>query len=287
MPQPAPIKLKILRAYFGVAGRTLPGLALNTVWRLLFKPKRHLLKPPHLELIQKANEFTFAVNAWNNKGETHTLTGYSWGTGNKTILLMHGWDSKAADYYKMIPSLLDAGYRIVAFDGPGHGSSEGTETNMLAFKEALHAYFIQHDAPFAIVGHSMGGTASAFMLSEYEVSTERLVMIASPIVSRDVFEDFFDQLHVPARLRQRFYTRIQQRLGEPVENYDLRLRTNPIKASRILAIYDKTDEVVAYEGIKPYFDNKPAIEQFTTSGAGHQKILRHPEVIKKISDFLA
>ncbi len=286
MPQPVPFKLKLLRAYFKVAGRTVPGLALPTIWKILFEPKRHTLKPPHQALIDTAQSFSFSVNAWNKSNEVLRLTGYRWGNGTKTVLLMHGWDSKALDYYKLIPALLEQNYTVVAFDGPGHGHSEGSETNMLAFKEALLFYIHKFGTPYAIVGHSMGGTAAAFMLSEYDVQVERLVLIASPVVSRDVFEGVFDQLRIPVRLRANFYKRIHQRLGEPVEHYDLRLRTAPVKADKILAVYDRTDDVVMYEGVKPYLDSKTNIEQFTTTGAGHQKILRHPEVIKKITGFL-
>ena len=87
--------------------------------------------------MKKAETFKFEVDEFRNPKKKLKISCYAWGKGEKTILLAHGWDARAMDFYKMIPVLVDHGYKVIAFDGPGHGHSEGNSSNMVDFKELM------------------------------------------------------------------------------------------------------------------------------------------------------
>src|SRR6185369_4549686 len=132
-----PIIARLYRFYFSVIGRILPGLALGTLWKLIFTPRKNPVKPHHLDCLNKAEKFDIHVPDYYHPGKSLRLQGYEWGSGNKTVLLVHGWDAKAIDYFKLIPELVENDFRVVSFDGPAHGESEGKPSNLVDFKNVI------------------------------------------------------------------------------------------------------------------------------------------------------
>ena len=55
------------------------------------------------------------------------------------VLLLHGWDGRAAQMISFVEPLVDAGYAVLAVDAPAHGASAGRQTNMLEWSLALRA----------------------------------------------------------------------------------------------------------------------------------------------------
>ncbi|MFW5716721.1 MAG: hypothetical protein ACOC0E_04665, partial [Spirochaetota bacterium] len=53
--------------------------------------------------------------------EDQQLSCYSWGEG-KTVLLVHGWGSRASHMALLGRSLARAGFRAIGFDAPAHSS---------------------------------------------------------------------------------------------------------------------------------------------------------------------
>jgi pimeloyl-ACP methyl ester carboxylesterase len=47
-----------------------------------------------------------------------------WGEG-PVILCVHGWSNRGLRFSPLIEVLADAGYRLVTFDAPAHGRSQG------------------------------------------------------------------------------------------------------------------------------------------------------------------
>lgn len=81
------------------------------------------------------------------------------GTG-KPVVLIHGWPLSSMSWEKQVPALLDAGYRVVAYDRRGFGNSArsalGYDYDTLA--EDLHRLMTELDLRDAtLVGFSMGG----------------------------------------------------------------------------------------------------------------------------------
>lgn len=281
-----PAKIKWMQRFFSIAGNIAPKTMLPVMVKLLFTPQRHPLKPPHIECLKHAKKFSFKVTAFRQPGKKVKLACYSWGEGNKTILLVHGWDAKAIDYYKMIPALTEAGYKVVAFDGPGHGQSEGDSSNLVDFKEILPEIVEHIGTPYAIIGHSMGGGATAYMLMETEIKVKRLVLLAIPIISRYFMDESFKFMKIPAKMQRAFFKSMNEKFGESIDRYNLAERTEKIKAEKTLLVYEEHDEEVPVEHIQLFLEKRPEVEPFMVSGVGHNKVQRHPEVIKKVLTFL-
>jgi non-heme chloroperoxidase len=86
------------------------------------------------------------------------------------VVLIHGYPLNAGSWEKQIPVLLNAGYRVIAYDRRGFGrSSQPTAGyNYDTFAEDLHK-LIKHLGlrDFALVGFSMGGGEVARYAGKY------------------------------------------------------------------------------------------------------------------------
>lgn len=86
------------------------------------------------------------------------------------VVLIHGYPLSSASWEKQIPVLLEAGYRVIAYDRRGFGKSSQPTTgyNYDTFAEDLHKLVahlkLKH---FALVGFSMGGGEVARYIGKY------------------------------------------------------------------------------------------------------------------------
>ena len=97
-----------------------------------------------------------------------------YGTG-QPVVLIHGWPLSSRSWEKQVPALLNAGYRVIAYDRRGFGQSSrpasGYDYDTLA--DDLHAVMSRLDLrSAALVGFSMGGGEVARYLGRY--GTERV-----------------------------------------------------------------------------------------------------------------
>ena len=68
------------------------------------------------------------------------LASWRWGPLDApAVLLAHGWGGYAAQMRGFVPHLLANGYRVIAYDQPAHGLSEGKLTGLPDFAGALAA----------------------------------------------------------------------------------------------------------------------------------------------------
>jgi predicted alpha/beta-hydrolase family hydrolase len=282
-----PSKVKWLSRFFSVAGNIAPVTAIDILVRLVFTPQKRVLRPPHKALLKKAQKHTIKVNEFRNTGKKVEMKYYVWGSSHRTVMLVHGWDAMALDFYKMIPALVENGYRVIAIDGPAHGGSEGDTSNLLHFKEAMAQLIEKTGTPYAIIGHSMGGAASAYLLMEFDIIVNRLIMIAIPIASGRFFEQVFAMLKVPLKMQKVFFKGMEDEFNVPIDSMNLAKRKEKIKADKIMLIYDEDDEVVSLPDIKHFLSIHPEIKSVNAKGTGHNTIIRSKKVIEEIVNFLA
>jgi pimeloyl-ACP methyl ester carboxylesterase len=90
---------------------------------------------------------------WN---ENHYLRA---GTGETTIVLLHGWPESSHEWHKVIPALSEK-YTVIAPDLRGIGSSRATATgyDKVTLAEDIHELVTQLGLKHVyVVGHDIGG----------------------------------------------------------------------------------------------------------------------------------
>ena len=105
------------------------------------------------------------------------------GTGTPVVLI-HGWPLSGASWEKQVPSLLDAGYRVIAYDRRGFGRSSRPSSGYTydTFAEDLHRIMTKLNLKDAsLVGFSMGGGEVARYIGTYGSRRVKSVAFISAI----------------------------------------------------------------------------------------------------------
>jgi len=97
-----------------------------------------------------------------------------------TFLFVHGYAGTGLEVFCVAPSLVEAGYRVVAPDWPGAGLSELLpECSMEAYVAWLETFRRALGIEdFVLAGHSLGGFLAARYAAAYPESLRALVLLA-------------------------------------------------------------------------------------------------------------
>lgn len=95
------------------------------------------------------------------------------------VLLIHGWACDSHDWSFQIPVLSAAGYRVIAADNRGHGTSSGTtgfEPRVFAADLAALLRSLG-EQPVVAVGHSLGGLIASALAVEHSDLVRAVVAV--------------------------------------------------------------------------------------------------------------
>jgi pimeloyl-ACP methyl ester carboxylesterase len=208
---------------------------------------------------------------------------YRFGKGEKRILMAHGWEGQASDFYQMIPDFIQAGYEVITFDGPAHGKSSGKKTNIFEFIQLIDEINQKWPIDFAL-GHSMGGVSIG--LTQYlshSFNPEKLIIMGSPNKIEIVIEKFLSHFKLNEKVRESFVELIEKNIKLKVSGLNLE---SALANTNSLLVYDEDDLMVPYGRALEIKKSVENIELLTTSGLGHIKILRNQQIIEYILKFI-
>ncbi|HEY4640047.1 MAG TPA: alpha/beta hydrolase [Thermoanaerobaculia bacterium] len=103
------------------------------------------------------------------------VVSYSGGSGERTIVLVHGVNEQSATWAAVAPQLM-RDFRVIAIDLPGHGESapKTGPLPMRAMIDALSA--VIGDRQVILVGNSMGGWVSMLYAAEHPDRVSQLIL---------------------------------------------------------------------------------------------------------------
>lgn len=270
-----PIVLRYVQPFFATLSRLSPGLAVELAFRMFFRPRGRMRNLAHPDLTNS----TFYIDV---KGKRITVN--SWGRG-PLVILVHGWEGSGMQWRKFVAKLVDAGYRTVTFDAPAHGDSDGTTTNLLEFSAAIRAIRDLLGEPHAVIGHSLGGAATAIALDE-GLTSQKVVTISAPAQLDFAIQQFSNIVNIPDAVTRRMRERISAHLARPVDslNFDA---ISPSLTIPGLIVHDTRDRVIPPVNSKLIHNAWPGSTVELTSGLGHVRILEDDAVIEKVLNFIA
>jgi len=252
-----------------------PNLAARAAFRLWTSPRR--FTPPKREhaVTESAERFRVPYGLGS-------LQGYSWGEGDP-VLLVHGWEGRGPQMGHFVQPLVEKGHRVIAFDGPGHGRSDGKRATLPAFAEAVHAVLRIEPGVRRIVTHSFGGPSTLFALSSGR-KIERMALVSPPDASR-ALDRFSDVLRLPEDQRARLKAYTRERFGVSPSDLTPERLFQGIEGD-LMVVHDTQDRMVPYGDGEMLAEHSGA-EFHATDGLGHLRILRDQDVVTKVTDFIA
>lgn len=214
---------------------------------------------------------------------------YQWNrSGEKTILILHGFGSSAYKFQRYVQLFKQKNYRVLAIDAPAHGRSEGKTVNALQYAAAIQQTVHELGPVDSYLAHSFGGIALALALENMPHDTSTKVALIAPATeTTSAVAGAFDLLRLYNKeVQKHFYTHIEKLSGKPVAWFSIPRALQQIQA-QVLWCHDETDRVTPFEDVKPLLEQpKPGLQFYITRGLGHRKIYHDSEVKKKVSDFL-
>jgi len=210
---------------------------------------------------------------------------YIWGEEGPLVLLAHGWSGRASQMAVLAAPLIKAGFKVMTFDAFAHGASPGKQSNLAEFKQII-AHIYKKQGPFqAIIGHSLGGIAACLAVSE-GVKTEKLITIGSPATMDYIVESFCLTLGARLSSGQYLFDYVKKMTGLDPDYFSLAKIVGKLDNEGLI-IHDRDDKESAYEQALLVAENWKGGRLVSTSGLGHQRILRDKEVIRTIVDFVS
>jgi len=284
--RPIPWQVRPLRQVFQVLNRLAPTLAVRWAVRLFRTARSYSPPPRELCWLESA---TAARLSFTNpySGEEGHLAVSIWGEeGRPTVLLVHGWEGRGSQMGAFAAPLVEAGYRVVSLDAPGHGETGGRLCSLPEFAAAV-ARAGEAFGPFhGVVAHSFGSAATGRALSHLGLAAERLVWIAPPSDLEFYVDYLAGLLGLTPWVREGMVRHIEESFRVHWE--DARFAT--LKAARklpLLLIHDEDDEETTVADSELLARAWPDSRLLVTTGLGHRRILRDPDVVEEVVGFLA
>lgn len=271
--------LGALRLYFRLGGLLWPHAALERAARLFCTPypgsRRRALSAP----AAGGREDRLDVDGTR-------LAIYVWGdpATQPYVLFAHGWSSHGTRIARWVGPLQAAGFAIVAFDQAAHGRSDGRRTTLPDFARHLLAVGRRLGPAAAVVGHSLGGAATAIALANGLQAT-RAVLIAPPADPLAAVDQFARAVGLARHLAGRMFAMFEQRTGVTARDMQAQF-VAPRIALPALILHDLEDREVPWSEGERYARYWPQARLVSTRGLGHNRIVDDAGTIGAVLRFL-
>ncbi|HJW45591.1 MAG TPA: alpha/beta hydrolase [Lysobacter sp.] len=273
------VRLVVVRVEFVIGSLLAPEATVSRAARLFCTPfnssRRRALAAPTLG----AREETLEIDG------AHIST-YVWGNpyAQPYVLFAHGWSSHGMRIAPWVAPLQAAGYAVVTFDQAAHGKSDGTQTTLPDF--ACHLLAVGHHfgPAAAVVGHSLGGAATALALAN-GLEAERAVLIAPPADPLVMADQFAGMIGMARHLSRRMFALFERSMRFAVE--DLQAQNFAPRIARpALIVHDVEDREVPWSEGERYARFWSDSRLLSTRGLGHNRIVDDAGVIAAAIRFL-
>jgi len=265
---------------FAATALLAPDLAGAWAERLFLTPPRPRIEATALDLIDARSSFIVH--------KARHIAVWEWGWKSReapAVLLAHGWGGHAAQMRAFVFALLAAGYRVIGFDQPAHGLSEGRLTSLVDFADVLATVAAHHGPVHAVIAHSLGAAATAFALMR-GLPVGNAVLISPPSDVAGYSRRFARWHWIPEPVRRSMQSAIEERYGVRWEELEVE-RVAARIAARALIIHDRDDPVVPWRHGVRVARAWPGARLHLTKGLGHGRILRDETVARTAADFIA
>jgi pimeloyl-ACP methyl ester carboxylesterase len=252
---------------------------VKKVYRAFFSPGRYEVKSTDQAILERGTHYRIPFEG----GELAVTT---WGAG-PAVLLMHGWGGARAQVTGFVDPLLAAGYRVLAYDQPAHGESDGKGTNLLEIAPTMDLITHQEGSFHAIIAHSFGTLITSYALLNRNLPPPaRLVYFGSFNRLMDSLPRFQVLAQLPDAIIEGLRAMIYDNFGQDV----LESITNEILAPQIdipaLMFHDTTDNVTPVEDSRAIARLWKQARLIETEGLGHRGALQSKSIHEQVLEFL-
>jgi hypothetical protein len=268
---------KSVGLYINLLSFLVPEKATELAYTLFSEPRDGKLSKDKLpQILQEAEKESHQYK------ESYFQT-YTWKGNDTIVLLVHGWESNASRWKKMLPYLRKSGSTIIAIDAPAHGLSGGTEFNIPQYA-AFIDILVQKFKPQFLIGHSLGGKTCLYYQCNYpDNSIQKTVILGSPSDFKIILNNYIEMLSLNSIISVGLEARYLKHFNLKLEKFSGKLFAAGIQTKGFIA-HDTDDTIVLFEEGKKIASTWKDAVFVQTSGLGHS--MHSEELYNKIVRFL-
>lgn len=244
-----------------------------------FRAKSYPISEKEKQVLQRGQRLEIKVN-------NQTVVYWKWGSG-PVVIFAHGWNGRGIQFYRFFEKFINNGFSVIAFDGPGHGESEGKTSSYFQMTDTVRA-LIKHCKPdpiAGIVGHSFGASATINALSKEKLDVP-VVLIAPAIKLKELLQKIIKTHGVPTLIFKSLVSDYEKKFGY---NFEKDNPFNLLKTFKLnaLILHDSEDPVTSSALSREIANLYDSINLITTDDLGHNRILKDDLVIEKSFNYLS
>ena len=263
------------------SANTKQSAIVRKVYQAFFSPSQYEVKSTEQAILEQGSNYRIPYAG----GELAVTT---WGADDgPAVLLMHGWGGARAQMTGFVEPLLSAGYRVVAYDQPAHGESDGKLTNILEITPTMNLIKDKEGSFDAIIAHSFGTLVTSYAL------VNRNFPPPSKLVYCGAFNRLLDSLprfQVLAKLPDELIEGLRNMLYDNFGRGVLDAIVNESMVSKInipaLMFHDVADNVTPVEDSRAIANAWNSARLIETNGLGHRGALQSQEIHEQVVKFL-
>lgn len=278
----SPFLLKIASIGFNTVGRLFPKYAAQVAYNMIFTPRKNVynLPVPDVGMQPKGLEILTSDGT--------TIKARQWGESGWIVLLVHDWETDASSMYRFIKPLVRAGFRVVTFDSPAHGCSEGLNVCLPQLGQTIVDVVNHLKHVHSIIAHGIGGSSAAFGLHQINphITLRNLILVSAPNDIEKIVHKYADMINLPANVRTEFLTKLEDIGQTKLQGFNTSFDANSQNVQRVLVVHDKDNHLYKYQEAQDIFFAWKNASILTTENLGHFGPTQHPKVVDKITEFI-
>lgn len=253
----------------------LPKVGARLALKLFLTPTRVPRPVSELDFYNSAKKYKMP----------HGIAAYEWGeVQSPAVLLVHGWSGRGTQLGAFALPLVKAGFRVIAIDGPAHGSSEGRMTNVGDFANSLRETQKNIGPLVAVIAHSFGAGCS-IVAAHRGMEVKKVVLIAGPARYERVLAHFFKLLPISPAAQEHMILVLQNKVGIHVKDLNVGHIGSGLQVQPMI-VHDADDKEVGFQSALEIQEVWPQAKLLRTEGLGHRRVLRDPQVLRAVTDFI-
>lgn len=264
---------KIAKFLVGV----LPSRLAILVVRALATTQRPPVTSAQQQALGQATELRY--------GDAKRNVAWTWGEG-PLVILVHGWNGRAAQLAPLAEHIASQGFRCVAIEVTGHGSSPSNRTGWAHFIKDIAALTqtLGRDV-HAYVAHSAGGLTMMAARGLKGIAANLYVCICAPSHPFPPINVLRKRLNPGPGVIDGYRRYIASQFDA---NWDALASGSSYAGAGadLLLFYDKGDKFVGHDEGDRILELCPGAHLMKTDAYGHTKILAAPELFQAVGTFL-
>jgi len=232
--------------------------------------------------IKKFRSFEKAIELEAKKStmqfKKFSIAMYEWGEGEKTALLVHGWEGRASNFGAIIPRLLKKGYKVISFDAPSHGNSTKRKTSFFDIPELIEV-ILKKETYNLIITHSIGSVLTLMAMNAIKYKGNILIQCTTPDKFEDYIEDTIRYFGLTNKTKNAFISLIRNTTGHEPLAMQASVFVKNISFNQALFLHDKNDRIINVESSKKVSSKMENAKFMELESTGHFKMLWSEKVL--------